>query len=277
MFDNFMSEWTRLVGDPVMSKWIIVTLGVSILLNGYLLKGIASGSASGAGTRGAGGAAAAAAAALLGAWEIDTTTVDGALTKKKNRLSGTNGLSLGSLNGQSANKDGGLAAYQDERRREAEAQVLIPMSQRPKLAQTISSSSSVTQTSLPTPKFEKPMPELVVSPSLNHLPSAKSDALNTPANGIVIGGDSDRPQLDGLANGNGAVPLALGTVQEMRSLADCEIVLKSGLGPFQLSDEEIIMMVQKGKIPPYSLEKVLQDYERAVKIRRAVICMSFFI
>jgi hydroxymethylglutaryl-CoA reductase (NADPH) len=38
-----MSSWTRLVGDPILSKWIVVVLDISISLNGYLLKGIASG------------------------------------------------------------------------------------------------------------------------------------------------------------------------------------------------------------------------------------------
>jgi hydroxymethylglutaryl-CoA reductase (NADPH) len=38
-----------------------------------------------------------------------------------------------------------------------------------------------------------------------------------------------------------------------------------------LSDEEVILLVEKGKIAPYALEKVLKDLERAVKIRRAVI------
>jgi hydroxymethylglutaryl-CoA reductase (NADPH) len=41
--ENFMSSWTRLVGDPVFSKWIIVMLALSVSLNGYLLKGIAAG------------------------------------------------------------------------------------------------------------------------------------------------------------------------------------------------------------------------------------------
>ncbi|KAF5390098.1 hypothetical protein D9757_003842 [Collybiopsis confluens] len=41
--ENFMSSWSRLVGDPVMSKWIVMVLAVSISLNGYLLKGIAAG------------------------------------------------------------------------------------------------------------------------------------------------------------------------------------------------------------------------------------------
>ncbi|KIY64724.1 hypothetical protein CYLTODRAFT_492869 [Cylindrobasidium torrendii FP15055 ss-10] len=41
--ESFMSAWTRLVGDPFISKWIVIVLAMSISLNGYLLKAIASG------------------------------------------------------------------------------------------------------------------------------------------------------------------------------------------------------------------------------------------
>jgi len=43
IIDNFMSGWTNLVGDPVISKWIVFVLAASVVLNGYLLKGIAEG------------------------------------------------------------------------------------------------------------------------------------------------------------------------------------------------------------------------------------------
>ncbi|EGO03592.1 hypothetical protein SERLA73DRAFT_149844 [Serpula lacrymans var. lacrymans S7.3] len=43
MIENFMSGWTRLVGDPVLSKWIVLVLAASVALNGYLLRGIAEG------------------------------------------------------------------------------------------------------------------------------------------------------------------------------------------------------------------------------------------
>ncbi|KAG6904094.1 hypothetical protein DXG01_012666, partial [Tephrocybe rancida] len=38
-----MMSWRHLVGDKVLSRWIVVGLVVSIILNGYLLKGIAAG------------------------------------------------------------------------------------------------------------------------------------------------------------------------------------------------------------------------------------------
>ncbi|OAX36835.1 hypothetical protein K503DRAFT_867290 [Rhizopogon vinicolor AM-OR11-026] len=41
--ENFMTGWTALVGDPVISKWIVLVLAISVALNGYLLKGIAEG------------------------------------------------------------------------------------------------------------------------------------------------------------------------------------------------------------------------------------------
>jgi len=46
ILEGFMSSWTRFVGDPVLSKWIVIILGVSMFLNGYLLRGIANGNIS---------------------------------------------------------------------------------------------------------------------------------------------------------------------------------------------------------------------------------------
>lgn len=42
-------------------------------------------------------------------------------------------------------------------------------------------------------------------------------------------------------------------------------------GAASLNDEEVVLLVQKGQIAPYALEKTLQDLERAVLVRRAVI------
>ncbi|KAL0574119.1 3-hydroxy-3-methylglutaryl-coenzyme A (HMG-CoA) reductase isozyme, partial [Marasmius crinis-equi] len=44
-WERFMTNWSKLVGDPFMSKSIVVILALSISLNGYLLKGIAAGMA----------------------------------------------------------------------------------------------------------------------------------------------------------------------------------------------------------------------------------------
>ena len=42
LLESFMTEWSTFIGDPILSKWIIIVLIVSVLLNGYLLKGLAT-------------------------------------------------------------------------------------------------------------------------------------------------------------------------------------------------------------------------------------------
>jgi len=44
-----------------------------------------------------------------------------------------------------------------------------------------------------------------------------------------------------------------------------------------LNDEEVILLAQNGKIAMYALEKILgnDELERAVRIRRALVCKSF--
>ncbi|KAI9254111.1 3-hydroxy-3-methylglutaryl coenzyme A reductase [Helicostylum pulchrum] len=54
----------------------------------------------------------------------------------------------------------------------------------------------------------------------------------------------------------------------MRTLDECISLIPT---PDALSDEEVILLVQKGKMASYALEKVLGDLERAVSVRRALI------
>lgn len=39
----------------------------------------------------------------------------------------------------------------------------------------------------------------------------------------------------------------------------------------EMSDEEVVQMVNEGKLAPYLLEKSLEDTERAVRIRRIIL------
>jgi hydroxymethylglutaryl-CoA reductase (NADPH) len=67
-----------------------------------------------------------------------------------------------------------------------------------------------------------------------------------------------------------------------RSLEECIDIFENGPRPLSqsmelLTDEEVILLAQKGKIAAYALEKVLGTnspvtLERAVRIRRALIC-----
>lgn len=54
----------------------------------------------------------------------------------------------------------------------------------------------------------------------------------------------------------------------MRTLEECMTLTGT---PDLLSDEEVILLVQKNKMASYALEKVLGDLERAVSIRRALV------
>ncbi|EON67336.1 3-hydroxy-3-methylglutaryl-CoA reductase [Coniosporium apollinis CBS 100218] len=60
------------------------------------------------------------------------------------------------------------------------------------------------------------------------------------------------------------------TQNSSRSFEDCVAMLKEKQAPL-LTDEELIDLSLKGKIPGYALEKTLEDKTRAVKIRRAVV------
>jgi hydroxymethylglutaryl-CoA reductase (NADPH) len=72
----------------------------------------------------------------------------------------------------------------------------------------------------------------------------------------------------------------------IRSLGECIDIFENGPRPLSVSlallnDEEIILLSQNGKVAAYVLEKGLgpSELERAVRIRRALICMffSFFV
>jgi NADP-dependent 3-hydroxy-3-methylglutaryl-CoA reductase len=40
VLSDFLDAWTLLVSDPLMSKWVVIVLGVSMVLNGLLLRGL---------------------------------------------------------------------------------------------------------------------------------------------------------------------------------------------------------------------------------------------
>ncbi|KAI8066535.1 hydroxymethylglutaryl-CoA reductase [Gongronella butleri] len=58
------------------------------------------------------------------------------------------------------------------------------------------------------------------------------------------------------------------TKDEMRPIDACLALLQT---PDELHDEEVIALVQAGKLAPYALEKTLGNLERAVAIRRSLV------
>jgi hydroxymethylglutaryl-CoA reductase (NADPH) len=232
--DHFMSEWTQLVGDPVLSKWIVVALGISVLLNGYLLKGIASNSIGGKGP------VAAAAQALAGVFEAHISNQSSNQLTEKRDWTGSLQLDKSKL---------GAARETQKTPRAARFADSIP----PTLTHPAPAALAGDQTPKQSERQERVNGDVaghVVVPAEPRIPVIAEPKVN----GYY--GDS---------NGDG--PMAFGR----RSLEECVDIYAGGVGASNLSDEEVILLVEKGKIAPYALEKALKDLERAVRVRRAVI------
>lgn len=222
IIDNFMSGWTNLVGDPVISKWIVFVLAASVVLNGYLLKGIAEGAIRG-------------------------------LQPQSVRF-----RSVGDV----------------KRDRDVDEKIQTPkvrttaVRHRPSFvvgspkAKPGDSGTTNTPESVPSPPLESkslvaPVP-VPASKEVNGVPAFLLD-MKLRAQPTAL--DIKEPCID--------LPV--------RSLEECIEIFENGPRPVQVSlsilnDEEIILLSQNGKIAAYALEKVLGDFERAVSIRRALIC-----
>lgn len=221
--EKFMSSWSSLVGDPVVSKWIVALLAVSVALNGYLLKGIAAGS---------------------GLAAMRAVRSQGVRFRSRAR---------------SVVK---LAEEHEEEERHRPAPVFVMASAAPIVA---------------APVVPIKEPEPAPAPA----PQPPSSVLSRPLNLDSV----DRKLKDTLPIRSPApvepitpqTPDAEASQVEVRSLAECVDIFENGPRPVSvalqtLNDEEVILLSQTGKIAAYALEKMLGDYDRAVRIRRALIC-----
>lgn len=213
MIETFMTSWTRLVGDPVLSKWIVLVLAISVALNGYLLKGIAAG-----GIRGL----------------------------------HPQGVRFKSIGGNREDRE-----KNDEDAAQAEVLKLVE-------------SPRITIPSLPERRNIAPMVAPIAIPAT---PSRAAFILDTVDEKLRQQEAVDRLR-DASSSSSSTSP------SDTRSLEKCIDIFENGPRPVSvslsiLSDEEVIMLAQNGKIAAYALEKVLGNLERAVRIRRALICESF--
>ena len=251
VLDRFMSAWSRLVGDPVMSKWIVIALGVSVFLNGYLLKGVALGSSRAE-------AAEAAARILLSATgQLEAPERPG---KFQRRHSATSGRLLAS--GKLQQRDD-LASANDRRRHDSDASedtshspIELMMQPRPR-NRAIADTRKMELQSEASSSFRQPSLS-VTTPSMSTTTStaASETGSYTPATTVDDEDLEDTP----------VVP------KKPRSLEDCVIAFNGGEGALAVSDEEVVLLVQKGKVAAYALEKLLKNHQRAVSIRRSLIC-----
>jgi hydroxymethylglutaryl-CoA reductase (NADPH) len=267
--DHFMSGWTSLVGDPVLSKWIVVALFVSILLNGYLMKGIASGSAPSQSTGPV--AVAAAAARLVGAGGVwDTGSAASDSLRNRRRWSGGIQLERFSNTRQTDSDKEGRASHQQQLDQIKQADPVTHKSRRASIGQI-------------RPELPHPAPNAIVDDALRSgevTPRSDKGKVRPDSKAevgrLVINGTPRIPYpttviTDTDATDDSSSPEARPAHFGRRSMDECWEIYAGGLGAFDLSDEEVIMLVEKGKIPGYGLEKGLKDLERAVRIRRAVM------
>ncbi|KAF8067849.1 hydroxymethylglutaryl-CoA reductase [Lyophyllum atratum] len=226
--DGFMSTWTRLVGDPVLSKWIVVVLAISISLNGYLLKGIAAGLNIGLILPGKAGGV---------RFEGEEEEVKGA------------GARFGSEEEEERGRNGKPTFTLEDVDRRLKARLTVPIP-------VASSSSSTSFAPSPT------TPSSVTAVSSPGPALAPIAPLPTPPSSSASSAQSVEKLTELFEEAEGAHGKA-------------EVLAG-------MTDEEVIVLTQAGKIQPYALEKVLsggevgwgvreKEVERAVRIRRGVI------
>jgi hydroxymethylglutaryl-CoA reductase (NADPH) len=223
--ERFMSSWTGLVGDPVISKWIVVLLALSISLNGYLLKGIAAGLGLGLGLvrrEGDGVRFSDSEGEESQYGQVEAGPVE----KKKVRASAVPTFTLDDV----------------DRKLKAEGVVVR------KRRGTIGAAT-------------RPVVHLPTPPS-THAPTPLS--ISVPPQEVVSVASDGEAEL------------------EPRPLKELIEIYENGPKPASvalemLTDEEVILLAQNGKIAAYALEKVFgnERLERAVRVRRALVCEFF--
>ncbi|KAJ7711560.1 hydroxymethylglutaryl-coenzyme A reductase-domain-containing protein [Mycena metata] len=275
--DSLLSTWTRLVGDPVLSKGIVVVLAISVLLNAFLLRGVALGAGARGGVR---------------------FTTEG----KKDLREGEEAGTLEELRRELEAKE--REERERERRREAEqdgwARDIAAAS--PGSA-TATATGVQVQVQPPAVQQLQPKPVSISivhaqtpAPSAGAVPTFSLDDVDrrlrarergrrsqTPARKRVArlsssdadsdDADSEREEQDedDDATSSPPAPRALDELIALLASLPKSNALK------ELSDEEVVLLAQAGKIAGYALEKVLapaqesEGLERAVRVRRAVV------
>ncbi|GAA5890321.1 hypothetical protein JCM16303_006419 [Sporobolomyces ruberrimus] len=260
--DQFMSRWSRLVGDPIISKWIVVALAISLFLNGYLLKGIASGTDS----FGHGSAAEVAARVLLASTGSAAENDDDDAAKARLRRSFS--LLREELQNEWTQKDAAVMQKEyarGERRAEAESIKEVPSIVKVSAVKARRGSDSSDELSPPgSPILIRTRQRRLTSTALSDKKGTEKLAAQETLE------PSETTEIKLSPSTVALVPLN-GIPETPRDLDSCVKIFDGGAGAILLNDEEVILMVQKGKIAAYALEKLLKDHERAVAIRRALI------
>ncbi|KAF8970164.1 hydroxymethylglutaryl-coenzyme A reductase-domain-containing protein [Flammula alnicola] len=257
MIEAFMSSWTRVVADPILSKWIVIILAISVLLNGYLLKGIAAGVV---------GARVGGAIGVRGGVRFEDSDVEEEHEQEQTPVKKAEVVVI-------APPPKVLEAKQKQALAEVKPTVgmftLEDVDRRLQIAQESaranSRRSTITSASATRPAFKT----ATSSSSL----STSSPSTTSNSNTTII-----TPPSSSSDNSSASSDDSPATLDNVRSLEECIDIFENGPRPLSaslalLNDEEVILLAQNGKIAAYALEKVLgmEELERAVRVRRALI------
>ncbi|KAF9564493.1 hypothetical protein CPC08DRAFT_748352 [Agrocybe pediades] len=251
LVDAFMSSWTRLVGDPFMSKWIVVILAISVALNGYLLKGIAAGVV---GPRVGGFAAFGLKGGVRFEGEEEEDDKEEVLSPVEEKV-----------------EEKAFTA------RKSVTVVNVPEVQQPAVANVNNNVVGTFTLEDVDRKLEQARANrrgTITSASAAHSTFAASAVAKVASSTKVLGHPTP-PYSSSDSSASSADERQLENVRSFEEILD---IFENGPRPLSsslalLNDEEVIILAQKGKIAAYALEKVLgmQELERAVRIRRALI------
>ncbi|TDL24375.1 hypothetical protein BD410DRAFT_854619 [Rickenella mellea] len=241
VIEEFMSSWTQVLGDSVVSKWIAFGLALSMALNAYILKGIE---------------ASASFFCQVGTHIVNSTPQPYVSSREGEVHRETNsaamvvpGPELAHRHGYDANSSGEVDQVQEKSNR-TEAQ------NKPHRRPVFTSGNSSASDNSDSLVFNGP--NFVATHRRNSemhsqppSPEPRSDASSEPAT---------------FSSGS-------------RTLEECIKFFESDQRPVSVSlsmldNEEIIMLAQAGKIQWHALEKTLGEFERAIVIRRALISRS---
>ena len=261
VLDSLMSGWTIIVGDPVISKWMSLALGISIFLNAYLLKGIATGNAA-LSEGNAAGAAAYAAARFIGAHLDSEAKAFEEHSERNRRRWSSRGDTVKpavQVRGKSAD---GLSDYHNRLAQISAAHASAPLHKlahdNDKLIRKDISQPGAGVNAVPADAVKADAMDAIKKPDV--APSSDGDG--------AVTAPEQRGQQIRLQDATYVGPDGETVVRPLEELIE---IYAGGAGVFFLSDEEIITLSQNGKIAAYALEKVLQDHERAVRVRRALV------
>ncbi|KAJ7096722.1 hydroxymethylglutaryl-coenzyme A reductase-domain-containing protein [Mycena belliarum] len=242
--DAALSAWTSLVGDPVLSKGIVVVLAISVLLNAYLIRGVG---------RARGGV-------RFEAHEVESKVTEETPSAQKEAVAKTE-------KADTKTADAGQDSW----------------------ARDIASAAASNTPPAPAPQpisivhGQTPVPGAGAVPtfSLEDVDRrlrarGKGTRSRTPARRFPVT-PSDSDESDDREEDKDNLDL---DEQEPRPLPELIELLASAPktdGLREMSDEEVVLLAQAGKIAGYALEKVLapaqepSGLERAVRVRRALV------